>query len=156
MTERQIKDLNYIKDRVEFYTGLDIRKKTREREYVYTRMIFCKIMREEFLMTMSAIGEYLGKSHCTIVHYMKNFDTIKNYEHNYFKVYNYIQLEMNAEHLFIGTNFMGKKRDISEDILEFNDKIQKVIRTAVKKSLKEYKGITKKALKDYEAVTSEV
>ena len=49
---------------------------------------------------------------------------------------------MNAEHLFIGTNFMGKKRDINEDILEFNDKIQKVIRTAVKKSLKEYEAIT--------------
>ena len=31
MTERQLKDLNYIKDRIEFYSGLDIRKKTRER-----------------------------------------------------------------------------------------------------------------------------
>ena len=142
MKERQIKDLNYIKDRVEFYTGLDIRKKTREREYVYARMVFCKIMREEFFMTMDAIGKYLGKSHCTVVHYLKNFDTIEKYEHNYNKMYNYIQLEMNAEHIFIGTNFMGKKKDISKDVLDFNDKIQKVIRTAVKEALKDYEAIT--------------
>ena len=142
MTERQIKDLNYIKDRVEFYTGLDIRKKTREREYVYARMVFCKIMREEFFMTMDAIGKYLGKSHCTVVHYLKNFDTIVKYEYNYNKMYNYIQLEMNAEHMFIGTNFMGKKKDISKDVLDFNDKIQKVIRTAVKEAVKEYEAIT--------------
>ncbi len=142
MTERQLKDLNYIKDRIEFYSGLDIRKKTREREYVYARMVFCKVMREEFLMTMSAIGKYLGKSHCTVVHYMKNFETIEKYEYNYNKMYNYILLEINAEHMFIGTSFMGKKRDISKDVLEVNDKIQEAVRSAVKEAVKEYRGIT--------------
>jgi predicted transcriptional regulator len=142
MTERQIKDLNYIKDRVEFYTGLDIRKKTREREYVYARMVFCKIIREEFLMTMDTIGKYLGKSHCTIVHYMKNFDTIEKYEYSFNKVYQYILLEMDAEQIFIGKKPIGERKDINKDILEARDKIQKAVRTAVKEAVKEYEAIT--------------
>lgn len=142
MTERQIKDLNYIKDRVQFYTGLDIRKKTREREYVYARMVFCKVMREEFLMTMDAIGKYLGKSHCSIVHYMKNFDTIENYEYSFNKVYKYILLEMDSEQIFIGKMPMGERKDINKDILEAREKMQKAVRLAIKEAVKGYKGIT--------------
>jgi hypothetical protein len=141
MTERQIKDLNYIKDRVQFYTGLDIRKKTREREYVYARMVFCKIMREEFLMTMDAIGKYLGKSHCTIVHYMKNFDTIEKYEYSFNKVYNYILLEMDSEQIFIGKMPMGERKDINKDILDAREKMQKAVRLAIKDAVKGYEGI---------------
>lgn len=142
MTERQIKDLNYIKDRVYFYTGLDIRKKTREREYVYARMVFCKVMREEFFMTMDTIGKYLGKSHCTIVHYMKNFDTIKKYEYSFNKVYNYILLEMDSEQIFIGKMPMGERKDINKDILDAREKMQKAVRLAIKDAVKGYECIT--------------
>lgn len=141
MTERQKKDLDHIKNRIEFYTGLDIRENTRERDYVYARMVFCKIMRDEFLMTMSAIGQYIGKAHCTVVYYIKNFDVIEKYDYNYNKMYNYILLEMDAENVFIGTKFMGKKRDVSKDILDAKDKIQNAVRIAVKDALEEYKGV---------------
>ena len=127
MTERQIKDLNYIKDRIEFYTGLDIRKDTRKREYVYARQVFSKIMREEFMMTMDTIGKYLGRSHCSIVYAMKTWDTIESYEPQYYKVYQYILLEMDSEQIFIGKKPVGEKRDIEQDILRVREAIKQTI-----------------------------
>ena len=127
MTERQIRDLNYIKDRIEFYTGLDIRKDTRKREYVYARQVFSKIMREEFMMTMDTIGKYLGRSHCSIVYAMKNWDTIESYEPQYYKVYQYILLEMDSEQIFIGKKPVGEKRDIEQDILRVREAIKQTI-----------------------------
>jgi len=127
MTERQLKDLDYIEDRIVFYTGIDIKKNTRKREYVYARMVFIKIMREEFNINMKTIAKYIGRSHCTIVYSMKNWDTIKNYEPEYYKVYHYILLEMESEQIFIGKKPIGERRDIDKDILKVREAIKQTI-----------------------------
>jgi chromosomal replication initiation ATPase DnaA len=106
--ERREKDLNYIRQRILFYIGLDVKENTRERDYVYARMVFCKIMREEYKMTFNVIGKYLDRSHCTMVHYMRNFDTIEKYEYSFYKVYQYILLEMESEQIFIGRKPRGE------------------------------------------------
>lgn len=127
MTEREEKDLNYIKDRIEFYTGLDVRKNTRKRDYVYIRIVFSKIMREEFLMTYQTIGDYLGRSHCLILYSLKNWDTIEVYEPKLFKVYQYILLEMESEQIFIGKKPIGERRDIEKDILRVRETIKDAV-----------------------------
>ena len=129
MTERQLKDLDYIEDRIVFYTGIDIRKNTRKREYVYARMVFIKIMREEFMMTLETIGKYLGRAHCTVVYALKNWDTIESYEPKYYKVYQYILLEMESEQIFIGRKPIGERRNIEQDIL----RVRKTIKDAVER-----------------------
>ena len=45
----------------------------RNRENVNARMIFAKILLDKGYTT-TAIGEYLGKSHCTVIHYRQRFD----------------------------------------------------------------------------------
>ena len=125
--ERREKDLNYIRKRILFYIGLDVKENTRERDYVYARMVFCKVMRNEYKMTFNVIGKYLGRSHCTMVHYMRNFDTIEKYEHSFNKVYQYILLEMESEQIFIGKKPRGENRDIDKDILKVRDAIQDAV-----------------------------
>lgn len=127
MTKRQEIDLNYIKDRIEFYTGLDVRTDTRKRDYVYARMVFCKIMREEFLINLATIGEYLGRSHCSVIYAISNFDIIENYEKGFYKVYQYILLEMESEQIFIGKKHMGDKKDIDRDVLRVREALKQTI-----------------------------
>jgi|13_taG_2_1085334.scaffolds.fasta_scaffold02898_14 predicted transcriptional regulator len=127
MINKRERDLNYIKDRIKFYTGLDVRTDTRKREYVYARIIFNKILREHFMMTMSTIANYLGRSHASIVHSMKNFETIEKYEPNFYKVYQYILLEMESEQIVIGKKPMGEKQDIDKDVLKVREAIKKAI-----------------------------
>jgi len=123
MTQRQIKDLNYIKDRIEFYTGLDVRTDTRKREYVYARIVFSKIMRDRFFMTYQTIADYLGRSHCLILYSLNNWDTIEKYEKELYKVYQYILLEMDSEQIYIGRKPIGEKQDIDKDILKVREAI---------------------------------
>jgi hypothetical protein len=128
MIERQIKDLNYIKDRIKFYTGLDVRKNTRKREYVYIRMVFADIMRYRFQMKLKTISDYLGRSHCAIIHSLKKFEELENYEPYLYKVYKYILLEMDSEELFIGKMPVGKENNIDKDILKVRSVIQKAVK----------------------------
>lgn len=127
MTERQIKDLKHIKDRIEFYTGLDVTTDTRERKYVYARMVFCRIIRDRYRMTVKTIGQFLGRSHCTIVYLTKNFKTIEKYEKEFYKVYQYILLEMDSEQIYIGRKPIGEKRDIDKDILKVREAIKDAV-----------------------------
>jgi len=45
----------------------------RKRPHINARMIFSKILLDKGHTTTS-IGKYLGKSHCTVVHYKQRFD----------------------------------------------------------------------------------
>ncbi len=66
-TEERLKDIvNQVFD-------VDIMEKTRKREVVEARMVYSRILRDSEYMTLSKIAKSLNKSHCTIVHYNKNF-----------------------------------------------------------------------------------
>ena len=52
---------------------VDICNSTRKKECVEGRMVFARILRG-IGVTHVAIAEFLNKEHCSIVHYMSNFD----------------------------------------------------------------------------------
>lgn len=52
---------------------LDIREKRRTKRLVLGRYIFSRIARDSGL-TLQEIGDILGITHCSVVHYMRHFD----------------------------------------------------------------------------------
>jgi len=127
MTEREEKDLNYIKDRIEYWTGVDVTTDSKKRKYVNARMVFCRIIRDRFKITTQTIGDFLGRSHCTIVYLTKNWHTIERFDKKHYKVYLFILLEMDSEEIFIGKKPRGKKQDIDIEVLM----VRKAIKDAV-------------------------
>lgn len=78
MVKSEMDTLKNIVERVFMVNILDTR---RRRELVDARMAFCKIMRDRGL-GFTTMGKYLGKTHATVIHYVKMSDLI-------FKTYPY-------------------------------------------------------------------
>lgn len=68
----EFKELNKIVDEV---FGISILSRRKPREAVDARMVFSKILLEKGY-SYSAIARYLKRDHTTILHYMKNFETL--------------------------------------------------------------------------------
>ena len=59
-------------------TGLDLSKKTRQREYVYARMVYFHLARHKTNESLSKIGDLVGLDHATVMHGIKKYkDNIK-------------------------------------------------------------------------------
>lgn len=69
---REMDSLSLIVNRL---LDVDIRNPRRHREIIEARMIFSKIMYERGYK-LTAIGKFLGKTHATIIHYIKVSDHI--------------------------------------------------------------------------------
>ena len=67
--------------------NIDILQETRKREVVEGRVIFSKLMHLQNRHSLSKIGSFLNKDHCTIIHYLKVHDNLfatdKNYQRNF-------------------------------------------------------------------------
>jgi hypothetical protein len=61
--------------------SVDIYEKNRRRDIVDARQIYSKILREKGY-GYEAIGSSIKKTHGTIIHYMKNIDSILTYDKN--------------------------------------------------------------------------
>ena len=71
--------LNFIKS-IEQETGIDIRLKTRKRNYVYSRAVFFEILKEENPnIILSKMGSFVNMSHTTVVHWMKSISNLEMY-----------------------------------------------------------------------------
>jgi chromosomal replication initiation ATPase DnaA len=71
--------------------GLDIRTRSRKREYIYARAIYYKISREIYRKTLSEIGAGVNTNHATVLHSIKNvYPVIERFEpkvmESYFKL----------------------------------------------------------------------
>jgi hypothetical protein len=65
-----------IKHFVEAELKINISRDTRKREYVYGRAIFFKLCKEFSHQTLSNIGEFVGRDHCSVIHGLSVFDVI--------------------------------------------------------------------------------
>ena len=70
---------------------VDIRSRTRKREVVYSRFIYFHLMRNKLKRhySLTEIGSFLKKDHTTVMHGLKQFDILIDYEdfkHRYEKV----------------------------------------------------------------------
>lgn len=84
-----------IKQIVSNSLGLDIMKETRVREYVYARYIYAKIMRDKGF-SLAYIGDTINKDHATIIHALKQFELLKNYD-DFKKMYDKVRLSLNKQ-----------------------------------------------------------
>jgi len=58
---------------------VNIRSKSRKREIVYSRFIFYRLMRNKN-HSLEKIGSFLDKDHATVIHGLKQFDNLIEYE----------------------------------------------------------------------------
>lgn len=118
MTEKQIKDLDYVRDKILFHTNIDVKNPESKIKNINARIIFCNIARIQYKeMSIKSIGNYLGKSHPSVSRYLRDFYLIQNYTNNYeryyYDVYKAILFEMNSEKLInikkISKDFVSNK-----------------------------------------------
>ena len=78
--------------------GVDIKKRSRARIYVYGRTVYYKIARDMFNRTLSSIGKDVGTDHATVLHAIRNvFPTIVRFEPDVVKSYNRLCKEIDFE-----------------------------------------------------------
>ena len=114
MTEKQIQDLDYVRDKILFHTNIDVKNPESKVKNINARIIFCNIARIQYKeMSIKTIGQYLGKSHPSVSRYLRDFYLIENYERFYFEVYKAILFEMDSEKLMnikkISKHFISSK-----------------------------------------------
>ncbi len=63
-----------VQQLVEDYYKLNIKSKTRRREFVEARNIYFKLLRDNTLMTTAAIGKTMKKDHTTVLHSCKRMN----------------------------------------------------------------------------------
>ena len=74
---------NEIIDVINQTFSVNILKNSRERELVENRIIFSKIVRDNFKISLPRIGAFLNKNHATIIHYLKQHDALLEYDKFY-------------------------------------------------------------------------
>lgn len=120
------RSLEHIRERILNYTEIDVKHKSKKRVYVYARMIFTKIMREEFLHTYEKIGDFLNRSHCAMLYSYNSFETIEKYEPKFYKTYKLILTELEQEDLIIRSKIFGAMED-EQQIIKIRDIIKDTI-----------------------------
>ena len=85
--------------RVSEAVGLDIKKRTRKRVYVYGRCLYYKLARQNFPgMSLEYIGRFVGVDHATVIHSInKVFPIIERFEPQLLSIYLDIQSQIEFE-----------------------------------------------------------
>jgi chromosomal replication initiation ATPase DnaA len=72
--------VSFIKS-IEKETGVDIRMRTRKRNYVYSRVAFFNIIKKENpTMTLSKMGSFVGMDHSSVIHWLNSKANIEKYD----------------------------------------------------------------------------
>ena len=72
-----IKEMQSLKDIIDRVFNVDMAMATRKRDYVYSKMVFSKIMRDRGCR-LEVIGSFIKRDHATIVYYTKIIDSLFN------------------------------------------------------------------------------
>mgnify|MGYP005993807127 CR=1 FL=1 len=82
-------NLERIYNNVVNITGVEIKNKSRKRDIVYAKKIYCNLAREKGY-TFKAIGEFIGLNHATVVWHNNDTPYLlkqdKEFMDNYLKV----------------------------------------------------------------------
>jgi len=65
---------------------IDIKKKTNKKEYTWGRMIYYHLAKKNTLHTLAKIGEIVSTDHSTVVHGVKKYNELYEFD-SYFKKY---------------------------------------------------------------------
>lgn len=85
--------LQDIRKEVEGAFKFALKKKNRQRKFVYARAVYFKLSRELCpYESLERIGSTLDLNHCTVIHSINNiFPTIKEYEKSFYDVYSLVK-----------------------------------------------------------------
>jgi hypothetical protein len=129
-TKKTFADMDLLRTIVEEEFNVDIMKKDRKRRNVDARMCFAKILKEEGY-THTLIGEYIGKDHSTIVHYVQQIPNVMMFDKNVFNYFVTCKTKFleNKESSVIPTeksmaNEVVKLRNQMENIMSYYDSVK--------------------------------
>jgi len=74
------KPIHYLKEIINTEFELDLKERTRKREYTEARAIFCKILKKYNRVGPSILAEFLNVHHATPIHYLKHIDNHLKYD----------------------------------------------------------------------------
>jgi hypothetical protein len=131
----KLESFEYVRQRIKFYTKIDVLDTIRKRENVYARIVFCKIMRDDFYETLGSIGNFLDKDHTTVLHSIRSFETLELYDDVFYKCYKYLQMELEEQNFLLNCKDFGSEEEQQKQIL----KIREVIKLATKEYSDEIK-----------------
>lgn len=81
--------LENIIDVIKSELGIDLRKeKTRKRNVVDARKIYCDIANQSQLFTLEEVGELINRNYSTVVHSIKSSENLKDCDTLYMAKYN--------------------------------------------------------------------
>ena len=142
MTNKELRNYQWLRERILYHTKVDVLDKRRTRENVNARVIFCKITRELFGHTWRKIAEYLGKDHATCMHSANGFEIIKNYEHRFYNAFKLILVELEGEELIIKYHNLGLIDNLEEYIINYRESIKKVVEEIKQEKILQYENVT--------------
>ena len=119
MESLQVKTLKYI---VNNTMNLNLDSPTREYKYIKARAICYKILREQNEMSYQSIGRFFSKTHATVIHAIREFDSMIAYDK-----------EMKEDYQNILSVWLKPEDEKKEHV----DALDLVIKIDVEKSLKE-------------------
>jgi hypothetical protein len=80
--------LKDIADVVSNALEIDVRKRSRQREFVNARAVYYKIARDSTPFSLARMSRELGQDHASAIHYLNNiFPTLELYEKDTYKRY---------------------------------------------------------------------
>jgi hypothetical protein len=68
----KIKEFDLLRSTIQIVVGCNIKNKTKKTEFVYGRMVFYVLMRNQGY-TLQTIGDYVGKDHATVLVGIRQF-----------------------------------------------------------------------------------
>jgi len=127
MTNKELRNYQWLRERILYHTKVDVLDKKRTRDNVNARVVFCKIAKETFWSRVGHIGEFLGKNHATVIHSVKGFDVVKNYEHKFYKAFQLILLELEGEDMIVKHFNLGMFDGIDKRVLNYRKSIKELV-----------------------------
>ena len=89
-----MKILELLRKDIEKHFNVDLKDKSRKRNIVNGKITFGYIARNHLKLTYQSIGDYLGLSHCNIMHYCKSFDGLYKYDKDFRFHYDLLDLDI--------------------------------------------------------------
>jgi predicted regulator of amino acid metabolism with ACT domain len=116
-------DIEIVKDLIIKETGIDVAKRTRQREVIELRSLFYKVAKElKPNSSYSAIGRCVGYNHATVLHSLGMFEVYSKYNKSLNKIKGIVTKRFKLESGIYGIKAINKEiEDLELRIIELKE-----------------------------------
>jgi hypothetical protein len=116
-------DIEIVKDLIIKETGIDIAKRTRQREVIELRSLFYKVAKElKPISSYSSIGKCVGCHHATVLHSLGMFEVYSKYNKSLNKIKGIVTKRFKLENGLYGIKAINKEiEDLELRIIELKE-----------------------------------